>query len=294
MQKNLNHFHISWIKKEFIYGAHLTSFSATAIILSVNILLDLPINFLSLFIAYLITLLVYSYNYQSEADEDSSTNTEKSEFLRNRKKKYPYIFVINTSLIILLLLLLDNIYFIIFIFIILSGGLLYTIVFKTLTMTIPGFKSIYVSIILTYFGVFYSILLYSQQIDIMLIFLTWFIFLKLLINIVFFDLKDVESDISRKLKTFPILLGKSKTLFYLNLINFVTLATLAYCVYCGIFPIYSIVLAPFFIYTAYYLYKGKIVDQSNLLYYTYIMADAEFIFWPALLYISKFIFLNIV
>jgi 4-hydroxybenzoate polyprenyltransferase len=279
---------------EFVYGAHLTALASSALVLTVIILLNIEVNYFAIITAYLTTFIVYSFNYLKELDDDILTDPTKVSFLIQRKNKYKYIILIYIVLDLILLCLSFSIYgnfgFIIFILILLLGGILYTIVFKVLTKYIPGFKSIYCTGLWAYAGSFYVTFFYSETFSAFYGFMFIFMFMKLLINAIFFDIKDMNSDKKNGLKTIPLLLGKSRTILFLTILNIVSLIILFYGVYSNYIPTYSICLAIFFIYTEYYLFKGLKSDQKHIVKYTYIMADAEFIFWPVVIFIIKMLF----
>jgi 1,4-dihydroxy-2-naphthoate octaprenyltransferase len=98
------------------------------------------------------------------------------------------------------------------------------------------------------------------------------------------------SDNNKGLKTIPLLIGKSRTILFLTVLNIVSVIVLLYGIHVNFIPAYGISLSVFFIYTEYYLLKGLISKQEGMLKYTYMMADAEFIFWPLVLIVSKFLF----
>ena len=74
----------------------------------------------------------------------------------------------------------------------------------------------------TFFVYFYNGLLF----DIFSLCMFIYMFLKLFINIVHFDVKDISSDSIKKIKTIPIILGKKNTYVLLNLINMLSLVIL--------------------------------------------------------------------
>jgi 4-hydroxybenzoate polyprenyltransferase len=278
------------LKNELLYGAHLISLVSPSFIIFVSILLSLEINILSLIVAYLIPLIVYTYNYYGEIDKDKLINPEKAAYLEKRKKLFPHIVYFYIVLLILLLLVLQNIGFISFILIILVGGLLYTIVFKILTKSIPGFKSIYTAMIWAYAGTFYSIFFYDLKFNYIYVIIFMFILIKSVINVVYFDIKDIEMDKRDGLKTIPIIMGKKNTLTLLNALNVISLFIIFYAIYNNVLPFYCISLALVFLYTFYYLEKGKTSNYKELFKYTYIMADAEFLFWPIVILFGKILF----
>lgn len=273
--------------KELKYGAHITALIGPSLMLVMTILTNNEINLIAITLAYLIPLVVYSYNYLSEMDDDLITNSEKVEYLKKRKKAVPHLLLIYSIIAVLLIAIMNNINIIIFLLIIVSGGILYTTIFKVLTRYIIGFKSIFTTALWAYYGTFFTIFLYALDIDLLVIFISILMFLKLFINAIFFDIKDIQSDKNNGLKTIPIILGKQKTTMVMNCINVLAVILLIVGIGIGALPAYAIVLSIFFIYTYYYVNKGKSADRQQLLNYTYVMSDAEYFFWPIVLIIGK-------
>jgi 4-hydroxybenzoate polyprenyltransferase len=284
----------SVIKKEIVYGGHITALIGPSLLISMLILFNKEINIYAIIISYLIPLIVYSFNYQQEFKNDIITNPDKVEYLQSKNKIFPYLMLFYIGLSILILILLNNINILFFMLIIFTGGILYTIIFKVLTRNIPGFKSIYATFIWAYYGTFFAVFLYSLNFNYLIIIIFLFMFLKLFANAIFFDVKDIEADKNEGLKTIPIILGKNRTMTFINIINVISLILLLIGIITGELPIYSIVLALFFFYTYFYSNNGIKADIKTLLKYTYILADAEFFFWPIVLLISKIVYYNII
>jgi 4-hydroxybenzoate polyprenyltransferase len=108
-----------------------------------------------------------------------------------------------------------------------------------------------------------------------------------MINVTFFDIKDIEGDREQGLKTLPVMLGKERTLKYLHMLNALAFIPLFIGVYMKVIPVYALSLTVFFFYDLYYLKKAEIVSNKNLRMISYTMADAEFILWPVLLVIAS-------
>lgn len=278
------------IKNEFVYGGYLTSLGCPAFVLSVSLLLNTAIDWPVLLIAYLTPLIVYSYNYYEELEKDMATNPERADHLRKKVKLYPVFFGIYMSLLILLLLLYANYILTIFVLILLSCGILYTIVFKDLTKQLPGFKGVYIATVWALAGAFLFNFHYSVNWDIFSILMFLFIFLRGIINVTFFDIKDIESDMARGLKTLPVLLGRETTLRFLNALNIFSFIPLAIGVYLGIIPVFGLSLLVFYFYDSYYLRKARIVNDKSLRWISYTLADAEFIIWPIVLLLGRALF----
>ncbi|HMK47529.1 MAG TPA: UbiA family prenyltransferase [Methanocella sp.] len=274
-------------KDELIYGAHFTAIVCPSLILVVSMLTDVNITITGIAIAYLIPLIIYTLNYNMEMDTDRITDLNRVLYILSRKKIFPYLLAIYLSILVLLILILFNFNFSIFVLFTLSGGLLYTSVFKILTKVIVGFKSIFISAVWAYTGAFFLLFYNSIRLEDYNLLIFVFIFLKIFINVVFFDIKDIESDAVKKLKTVPIILGKDHALAALHLINLIALVLLLAGVCTHLLPVFSLSLTIFYFYSAYYLIKGKTASGGSLLNYSYIMADAEFILWPIVLFIGK-------
>ena len=187
----------------------------------------------------------------------------------------------------LLLVILQNLGFLIFVLIIMTGGILYTVVFKVLTKYIPGFKSMYTTLVAIYAATFFVLFYYSMNFSLLFLFLFVYMFMKMIINVIFFDIKDYIADKALGLKTFPVILGTNNTILLLHSLNALSLIILLLGIYINVIPLYASALALFYLYTFYYVRKGKTTDNAELLKFTYIIADAEFIFWPVILIISK-------
>jgi len=117
-----------------------------------------------------------------------------------------------------------------------------------------------------------------------------FIFLRGIINVTFFDIKDVESDRARGLKTLPLLLGREATFKFLNALNIFSFIPLVIGVYFGIIPAFGLSLLVFYLYDFYYLRKARNVSDKSLRMISYTLADAEFILWPIVLLIGRAVF----
>jgi len=275
------------LQNELIYGAHLTALISPALVLTIQILLDLNVNYIHLIIAYLTTLIVYYFNYNKEVNDDFVSNPDKATYLQDRRKYYKYILTLYFVLLCIFTSLVFDVAFVIFVAILLAGGILYTIMFKVLTKILPGFKNIYTTMIWAYAVTFYISYYYSLSMNILVAIIFFLIFLKMFVNVAFFDIKDITSDRINNLKTLPILIGKNNTIRLLTLLNILHVCLILYAIYIQVFPVLAASLILFFLYTQYYLSKGETTDSKKLLSYTYLMADAEFILWPVILIIVK-------
>jgi 4-hydroxybenzoate polyprenyltransferase len=284
IKKNLK---FTW--NEFIYGGHLPSLGAAAIVLFSGILLNIKITWDCLLISYLIFYLIYLYNRFKEIDIDCLTNPQRTKHLRIYFSIMPKIFYITFFVIIGSLIYFSNIWGLIFGLFLLLFGWLYTVVFKKITQKVIIFKNLFVSTVFALL-VFFPIIYYSYSLTISLLFITLlivvFVYFKGFMMQVFFDVKDIESDEKEKLLTLPVIFGKEKILNVLKIISILTTIPIPviFSLYYNIFPLFSLMLiltVPF----NFYCFK----QAKNHKYSSYIFGSAEFILWPILIIIGKII-----
>jgi 4-hydroxybenzoate polyprenyltransferase len=281
------------IKSEFIYGGYLTSLGCPAFVLSVAILLNSTIDWPVLLIAYLTPLIVYSFNYYGELQKDMATNPERAIHLSKKARLYPLILGAYVLLLAVLLILFANYIMMTFVLILLFCGIFYTILFKDLTRQLPGFKGIYIASVWALAGAFFFNFHYSLSWDIFSVLMFLFIFLRGIINVTFFDIKDIESDGARGLKTLPVMLGRERTLKFLHILNIFAFIPLFVGIYAGIIPAFALTLIVFYFYDFYYLKKADVANPKGLRMISYTLADAEFILWPIVLIIGKVLFFGL-
>lgn len=276
-----------FVWNEFIFGGHLLSLGAVSIVFTSAVLLNISITIDFLLIVYLIAYIIYLYDRFKEYKKDFLTNRDRTQHM-TRYVKYTSIIIFCCILIVVWTLLsFGNQLSLIFGFLLIVFGLLYNVYFKKITKKIVGFKNFYVAFswsLLVIFLVFY----YSFSLDLSVLSISLFIFLRLLINTVFFDIKDIESDKKCNLNTIPVLYSKNKTLNYLHIINISSLALIMVVVYKDIFPTFFLSLAFFCFYSFYYIQKAKNVNV-NVNKLSYIIVDGEYLLWPIVLILGKFI-----
>jgi 4-hydroxybenzoate polyprenyltransferase len=276
-----------FIRNEFIYGGHLLSAGAVGIVFTAAILLDIKITWDFVLIVYLLTYIAYSYNRFMELRGDSLTNSSRTNHINKYARIFPHLLFISFVLLFCLLIIFGNINSVIFGFIMIIGGILYTNLFKKLTDKIVGFKSLYVSLVwaslVIFLGIYYNI---SLDLAILLFFI--FVFLRWIINTSFCDLKDIEEDRKEGLRTFVVVFGGRQWLKYLLLLNILTAIPIIQGVYLRLFPFYSIFVLVSIPYVFYYFIRLK-KDPQRVNYFSDVFADAEFILWPIFVIIGRII-----
>ena len=106
-------------------------------------------------------------------------------------------------------------------------------------------------------------------------------------NTIFFDMKDVKSDVKDKLKTVPVILGNMKTLKLMYVLNISAFIPLLIGIHLKIFPSYAVLMVIFLFYSIYYLNASFKLSNKEIKHRFFILADIEFILWPFILFIGK-------
>jgi len=272
-----------FIWNELIYGGHWLSLGGSAFVFSMMILLQLPLRWDFLPIIYLLFQFVFSYNHYKELDNDAISALDRTDHLKKYEKYLLSITCIYGFGFIVLLIYFGNIESIIFGVLLALFGFLFTTKFKKYTINITGFKTIYASFLFSLFIVF-TALFCSYQINLRLIEIFLFMFLRLMVSSSFSDIKDIESDKQNNLSTLPVFFGKQKFLFFLHILNFVTILPLFFTV-IQIQPSFSFFVIFSYFYEFYYILKAK-NPEADIQSLTNVLVDGEFIFWPFLLFLG--------
>lgn len=267
-----------FVADEFIYGGHLLSLGAVGIVLTSAVLLRLSLMLDFLVISYLIFYFIYAYNRFRELRDDFLTNSYRVRHIEKYIEYLPIVLCLSLFVILLILSKSGNIPSLFLALLMIFSGILYTEYFKKVTKKVVGFKSVYVSFV----WALLPVLLVSYDnlpLDFPLILVFLFIFLRFIVNTVFFDIKDIESDSFNGLKTLPIFLGEKNILSFLKIINLLSFFPLMYGCYKGFFPLIAVSLTVFFFYSVCYfeIFKKK---QANIQKLSFIMVDGEYILWP--------------
>lgn len=243
-----------------------------------------------LLISYLMPLIVYNYNYFGEMEFDESTNPERVHYIKSKSMLYPLIIGTYMAVLALALYLYANQGLLEFVGILGAGGILFTILLKDFTKSIPLFKNAYTALIWSFGGTFFPVFYLSLPVDLFFILIFIFMFTRSISNVIFFDLKDVNGDRERGLLTMPVLVGKKNTIQFLYMLNVLGFLPLFAGIYIGVIPLFALSLLPLLGYAFYYLHRAESASEGELRSVSYTLADAEFLLWPVLLIIGKALF----
>jgi len=278
---------LKFILDEVFYNGHFQTWGSLAIVIFSSQLLHVNITWDLLLIVYLLFYLIYLKDRYYDIDIDSLTNQHRSRHIRNIYKYIPYVIFCGVTTLTALLYFFSN--FSAFIFIIAVGvfGFLYGSHLKKATAIIPCFKNICVALV-------FAVLVFLPAIYYGVFATTWLVILSATVIFVrglmmqfFLDLKDIEGDKKNKLKTLPVLWGREKVYNLINVLNFST--ALFFPVLYFAAPGLGVGAPMFFLaglalVDSYYL---NMIRKGNL--FGYVLVGGEFISWPILVYLGKFI-----
>lgn len=250
---------VSWfgsmVIKEYIYGGHIFGVSLLSVLILLGFIVNIPLKFDLLLIAYLLPLIVYAHDHYKDIETDKETNSKRTQFLEKRSKIYTYVLCFYVLILLgAVLYVKQNIVeMFIFTLIYLGGGLLYTFLLKDLTKYIPAYKSVHVALQWGLSAAFLCMAYNNYILTPTIIILASLVFIVWLVNTIFLDFKDIVSDTQKKLKTIPILLGFSKAVWLLHILTLLMIfpLILGFCTH-NLICILLTILA--FVYTNIYVF----------------------------------------
>lgn len=273
------------IRDEYVYNGHLISLSAVCIVATSAILLDIQFGWQPLLITYLITFNGLLYNRYKEQDTDYLTNARRTIFLKRYFRFMFLIIVLSVVSSIIILIIYKEMNALIFLLVLSLACFFYTKYFKRATNKIIAFKNIIFSLITSSLIIFLAIY-YSYPLLSFSLFLIWaFVFMRMMINTIFLDIKDIDSDKKQALLTFPVFLGKTKTLKFLQWLTLLSIMPILFGCLLGKLPLISLVLLFVVPYSFYYFAISK--KEKNFYLANYILADSEFILWIGFIFVIK-------
>jgi 4-hydroxybenzoate polyprenyltransferase len=273
---------------EFVYGGHLLSCGASGVIFTIVLILNLQFQIPLIIIPYLCTQIVYSYNHLREIKFDIDSNPERVKHIQE-KRNLMVLLLVGYIVLLIALLLFTNHITILYVLLVVLGGILYTDYFKAqVSKLIVGSKNFYAAFFWA-LQLFLVPFYYKSQITLSYIFLFLITFLTAFINSTFFDIKDMNSDRKRNLKTFPVILGIRKTIYLLYGLKLITFIPLMIGICTSKLPIESLFFIFFIFYGLFYLSQALFSEGKNLRNLSYVIADGEYTFWPILLLLIKII-----
>jgi 4-hydroxybenzoate polyprenyltransferase len=277
--------------EEYVYGGHIAGTALLGIILTFGFLKAIQdngpflIDYPLLVMAYFTPVIVYSYDHYRDLRQDMRCNPDRAHYLEKKERYYKYIILAYIVILFASIVVGDEPDWLvaIFITILVGGGLLYASTSKYFTKYVPAYKNIYVSLEWAVAGTFLFEVYNQSPISALTLLMFLFIFLKYMTNTIFCDLKDIDTDRERGLKTVPVMIGYENTIGVLCCLSGVALFPIVYGVSTGSLPAAVLLFTVFALYDLTYIlsaYKNK--GSCKLSTYGF-FADFEITLWPIII-----------
>jgi len=277
------------VYNELVYGGQLLSLGTASIAATCCIVLGRTPPIDLLVIAYLFSHASYTLNRATEIDQDSISHPGRTAYVNSRKRILltivPVYFLVGFALA-----LQRNVLFFLALFVPLALAGLYSLGSDRLVKLAGArrFKEKLVVKNLTA-GAAWSLIplivcLYFPKISAAPLLLTPFIFLRLLSNTVFFDIRDVEADRSFGTRTIPSVYGVRAANSFMQITDVAAFCYIFLVTFYGLVPPFASTLGVFPIYSFLYRYMSRYVDKDTI---RDLIADGEFALWAPAMYLAK-------
>ncbi|MGD0396453.1 MAG: UbiA family prenyltransferase [Nitrososphaerales archaeon] len=276
--------------KELVYGGHLLAFGTASIAATAALVLGRTPTWDLLLMAYLFSYGAYMVNRTSDFDQDRVSHLDRTEYLEGRRRALPMVVAVSFGLGYVLALLRNLALF---------AGLLVPVVLAVaysvgskrmgralgMSRLKEGLfvKNLTVSLGWSLIPILVG--LYYVQLSLAVFAFCPFIFLRLMVNTIFFDVRDVKADAAYGIRTIPVSLGTVASLKLMDVVDFSSGAYLAVLVLSGVLPTFAGLLVVFTPYSfAYRYFSQRSTKHEDSL--RDLAADGEYLLWGVVAYLG--------
>jgi 4-hydroxybenzoate polyprenyltransferase len=273
--------------KELVYGGHLLALGTSSMAATVAFVLGRAPSWDLLLLGYLFTYGAYSLNRLSDFEQDRVSHPERTAYLEGRKGG---LLAVASACFILGygLALLRSLVFFAWLLVPLVLAVAYSVSSKRMAKAV-GISRLKEGTLVKNFAISFGwslvpplVGLYYMDVSAAVLALSPFIFLRLMVNTIFFDQRDLAADSAFGMKTLPAVMGAAGSSRLIDLLDVASAAYLVGAVAVGVVPFFTVALVAFTPYSiAYRLYArtGKHTDSVRDL-----AADGEYILWGVVTY----------
>ncbi|MCX6728398.1 MAG: UbiA family prenyltransferase [Candidatus Saccharibacteria bacterium] len=272
---------------EFVYGGHFLALGDAVALYVMAVVLNISVTWDFLVVIYLCVFAANLFNRSDESGHDALTNPVRVKVMDKYVRYFYPITAICLAISVLLILSYSNYAALLFAVLIFVIATLYTLLFKKMTKYVIGFKS-FVAAFFYALMVFFLTIYYSVPVGAAAILMFAFYFIRIFISNAACDVKDIEGDKKRELKTFAIRMGENGAMRFLNILNIASGLLIIWGVYANVLPVFSLALLLTVPYAIYYLYLNSKMNSKEM--YTNAIVDGEFLLWLPFLLIGKVLF----
>jgi 4-hydroxybenzoate polyprenyltransferase len=275
--------------KELVYGGHLLALGTSSMAATVAIVLGRIPSWDLLLMAYLFSLGAYSINRISDFDQDAVSHPDRTAYLKGRRGALKGI-AAGAFALGYVLALLRNLVFFTALLVPLVLAVAYSVGSGRMKSTLGASRlkeiTLVKNVTISFGWSLVPILvgLYYLDVPIAILALAPFIFLRLMVNTIFFDQRDLDADAKFGIKTLAVKLGLAGSSRVMDLLDLASGAYIIAVVAAGVVPLFTsalLVFVPYsFVYRA-YAKSGKHRDSLRDL-----AADGEYLLWGVVTYIG--------
>jgi len=281
----------SRVYKELVFGGHLLALGTASMAATVAFVLDRVPTWDLLLMAYLFSLGAYTVNRVSDFEQDRISHPGRTVYLEGRRK---YLSFVATACFILGygMAFFRNLPFFAALLLPLALAVAYS-VGSSRMKGIIGISRLKEGLLVKNIAISFGwslvpvlVGLYYLELPLAIVALAPFIFLRLMVNTIFFDQRDVEADKAFGVSTLPAKLGMAGSTRVIDFLDVASGAYIIAIVLGGFLPAFAATLGVFTLYSLTYRRyagTGKHYDAARDL-----AADGEYILWGVLTYIGHF------
>ncbi len=282
---------ISWAADEFVYGGHMLAVGTASIAASFALVLGVVPTPLLLLMAYLFSYGAYTINRSSEIDQDALSSPTRTSRLAARRKYLPGVaaacFGVGYALAATV-----NAIFLVALLVPLLLALVYSVGSKRLVRYV-GVKRLKEKLLVKNLVVAFGwslipllVALYYLDLRFAIVTFGAVVFLRILMNSIIFDARDVEGDRKYGVKTIPVAFGIVLAFRLMLVFDVAMVAYLFLAISAGLLPIFTATMVVLPIYSFFFRYLAR-RPRANMGRICDIVADGEYLLWGPILYLGR-------
>jgi 4-hydroxybenzoate polyprenyltransferase len=282
---------IGLLYRELVLGGHLLALGTASMAAAAAFLLGFGPTAALLVMAYLFSFGAYMMNRSAEMDQDASTNPGRTRYLSARRRVLPYV-VAASFLIGYAIAATVSAVFFVALLVPLALSLAYSVGSKHLVRVI-GTRNLKQRLLLKNISISFGwslvpilVALYFGTFNLPILLLSPFIFSRLMVNTIFFDVRDEAGDRANGVRTVPTEYGRRKAFSISWVIDGLSALYILALLFTGAYPRYAATLLALPAYSVFYRLIA-VRGNANLNFLCDFVADAEYILWGPLIYLGK-------
>jgi 4-hydroxybenzoate polyprenyltransferase len=280
------------IKSLFVFLAYtniLLALGAALAAYASFILLQIPVDFVPILIIFLITFSIYSLNRIIEFEDDRINHPSRSDFTEEHMD-WLIAFSLIAYIIAIIFSVLRNLETFLISLLPMIIMLLYSIKWtpRTVRDKFGRLKDLLLiknmAVSLTWAAMIFVIIFYtSSSITLSTLTVFLFLFIRFLINVIVFDVRDIKGDKIYNVTTIPVYLGLYKTKILLYILNTILGLFLIASVFLGWLPPSAHVINISTLYGYFYIYR---IGKNNIRFLCDVIVDGEYFVIGFLAFVS--------